>query len=42
MSKENIAKIAEEAVKLLFDNPTWSYDRAIRTAKEMIENNEME
>lgn len=37
MSKENIAKIAVEASKLLFDNPSWTYNKAIITAKEMIE-----
>lgn len=40
MSKENIAKIAVEASKLLFDNPSWTYVKAIEKAKELIEDAE--
>lgn len=37
MSRDNIAKIAIEASKLLFDNPNWTYAEAINKAKELIE-----
>lgn len=41
MTKENIAKVATEAVKLLFDNPNWTYEKAIERAMEVIENEDM-
>lgn len=36
MTKTQIAIVAEEAAKLLKENPDWSYTKAIKKAKEMI------
>lgn len=38
MTKAQIATVAEEAAKLLKENPEWSYSKAITKAKEMITN----
>lgn len=33
MDNKNISKVVEEAARLLRENPSWSYKRAIDTAK---------
>ncbi|WP_313232480.1 hypothetical protein [Tissierella praeacuta] len=38
MNKTKIITISEEAAKLLRENPTWTYKKAIDKAKEMISN----
>lgn len=42
MSRENIAKVATEAAKLLKENPEWTYKKAIAKAKELIEDESVE
>jgi len=37
MDNKKIAKAVEEAARLLRENPSWSYKRAIDTAKEICE-----
>lgn len=41
MSRDNIEKVATEAARLLFDNPEWTYKKAIEKAKELIEDEGM-
>ncbi|MGJ0848428.1 hypothetical protein ACR77J_17195 [Tissierella praeacuta] len=38
VNKTKIITISEEAAKLLRENPTWTYKKAIDKAKEMISN----
>lgn len=37
MNKTQIITISEEAAKLLRENPTWTYKKAIDKAKEILE-----
>lgn len=37
MNKKRIAMVADEAARLLKDNPTWTYKKAIEKAREMID-----
>ena len=37
MNKTKIITISEEAAKLLRENPTWTYKKAIDKAKEILE-----
>lgn len=36
MTKKQIATAAEEATRLLRENPSWTYKEAIAKAKEML------
>ncbi|WP_272879132.1 hypothetical protein [Clostridium sp. Cult2] len=38
MDKKRIRAVAEEAARLLFENPEWTHKKAIEKAKEMILN----
>lgn len=40
MNKTQIITVSEEAARLLRENPTWTYKKAIDKAKEMIGNEE--
>lgn len=41
MTKKQITTVVEEAARLLKDNPTWTYKKAINRAKEMIEDEDL-
>ncbi|WMM26800.1 hypothetical protein RBU61_08985 [Tissierella sp. MB52-C2] len=42
MAKKQITTIAAEVARLLRENPTWKYYECIRTAREMISNEDIE
>lgn len=37
MTRKDIARVASEAAKILFDNPEWTHKKCIEKAKELIE-----
>lgn len=41
MTKQQITDAIEEVARLLIENPSWTYKKAIDKAKEMISNEKM-